>query len=224
MNGPGIGFRKHGDEPRTAVEAGGGPLRPASVADPLFERVRRSAIARFSAAPFHKVGMRAIARDAGAGMATLYEVAGGKDALLQACLAPDFEARLARVAAASRREVSCRSRLRACIAELIAFELDRPEFARIIRLNTPAQLMRDADADGGLERVFIEILRRGVREGALRTDIPADALACMVQALTDGALARWAAEAGEADRFIAEVVQARTDRLFSLLWPAICAG
>ena len=224
MNNPSVGFHDQHQAQQSAEDAATGLSGHHAPSDGLFDRVRRSALARFSDAPFHKVGMRAIARDAGTGMAGLYEIAGGKERLLQACLAPDIKARAERVDAASRREVSCRSRLRACITELIAFDLARPDFARIVRLNTPARLVHEADTAVRIEQILTEVLRRGVREGSIRTDLPVKTLVGLTQSLVDGALTRWAVEEAQAgaDAPLADA-QARADGVFALLWPAICA-
>jgi AcrR family transcriptional regulator len=185
-------------------------------------RVREAVLAQFSRNAFHKVGMRDVARDARCGIAALYRFAETKDDLLALCLAPDFEARAERLRTASRREVGTRGRLRACIAELVRFDLDRPDFARIVRLNTPTCLIHDAAQDAGAEGVIEEILTRGARDGSVRTDLAPSALAALVIALTDGALGRWARTDRDAVPLLPErLSQERAELVWAVVWPAV---
>lgn len=193
-----------------------------SVKPPAFTRIRQAVLSQFARHPFHKVGMRDVAGEARCGIAALYKIAETKDRLLSMCLAPDFEARADRLRAASRREVGTRDRLRACIAELVQFDLDRPDFARIIRLNTPICLVRDAAHGAGAEGVIEEILTRGARDGSVRTDLTPPALAALVCALTDGALGRWA----QTDRDAAPLLRERLSNeraalVWAVIWPAV---
>lgn len=185
-------------------------------------RVRQAVLAQFSRHVFHKVGMRDVAREARCGIAALYRFAETKDDLLSLCLVPDFEARAERLRTASRREVGTRARLRACVAELVRFDLDRPEFARIVRLNTPTCLIHDAPLDAGAEGVIEEILTRGARDGSVRTDLAPSALAALVIGLTDGALGRWARTDRDAVPLLPErLSQERAELVWAVVWPAV---
>lgn len=188
----------------------------------LFDRVRGAVLAQFSQTSFHKVGMRDVAREARTGMAALYEIASTKERLVAACLEPDFAARAERLEAASRREVGTRARLRACLAELIHFELERPDFARIVRLNAPPRLIMHMAGAYRLDPIIAEILRRGARDGSLRTDLDADAMAAMVCAQVEGALARWVQEDCDARPLQLEMLaEARVKLIWSMIWPAV---
>lgn len=175
--------------------------------------------------------MRAVARAAGTGMAALYEIAETKDRLLVAILQPDIEARADQVAAASRRAVSARDRLYACLEALIGFDLERPDFARIVRVNAPSGLFRQANLSEKVEIEISHIVRRGVRDGSIRTDISADQLTCLISAHIDGALTRWALDdadtqsaADRSDGCTQTRIETRTNALWAMIWPAICAG
>ncbi|MGJ3231261.1 MAG: TetR/AcrR family transcriptional regulator [Oceanicaulis sp.] len=215
---PVVRVAEHGRE--RAVEA-----HHRGLPDPdLFAQVRKAAMARFAGAVFHKVGVREIARAAGVGMAKIYEVAETKDALLQACLAPDVEGRRRRLDAASRREVGARARLRASIGEYVAFEAERPDFARIVRLNAPPGVIKSAHCNDAVEAVFTEILRHGQRDGSIRTDLSLEALTELVLGQVDGALHRWAlADAEDPPTKASRLVEHRCELLWAMIWPAVCA-
>jgi AcrR family transcriptional regulator len=215
-------LRRSRERPAGPREAG--RTDPGSKGVP-FERVRQAVLDQFSRHAFHKVGMREVARAAGCGMAALYQIAPTKDQLVAACLAADFEARAGQLKSASRRAVGTRQRLRACIAELVRFDLDRPDFVQIVRLNTPLRLIDDAAQGCCAASVIEEILARGVRDGSVHTDLDPSDLAALVCALADGALARWA-RSGDA---IApaqreRLVEQRTDLIWAMIWPAVCAS
>lgn len=194
----------------------------ANASAAAFNRVRQAVLSQFSRHPFHKVGMRDVAREARCGIAALYRFAETKDGLLALCLAADFEARAERLRAASRREVGTRARLRACIGELVQFDLDRPDFARIVRLNTPACLIHDAAENAGAEGVIEDILARGARDGSVRTDLEPPALASLVCALADGALGRWAKTDRDAVPLLRErLSQERAELVWAVIWPAV---
>lgn len=190
-----------------------------------FTRVRQAVMSQFSRHAFHKVGIRDVAREAGCGIAALYKIAETKDQLLTLCLAPDFEARASRLRAASRREVGTRDRLRACIAELVRFDLDRPDFAQIVRVNTPACLVRDAEHGAGAEGVIEEILTRGAHDGSVRTDLTPQAIAALVCALSDGALGRWAQTGRGTTPLQGEgLARERADMVWAVIWPAVSSA
>ncbi|WBQ08921.1 TetR/AcrR family transcriptional regulator [Hyphomonadaceae bacterium ML37] len=190
-----------------------------------FNRVRQAVLAQFSRHAFHKVGMRDVAREARCGIAALYRFAETKDDLLSLCLVPDFEARAERLRTASRREVGTRARLRACIGELVRFDLDRPDFARIVRLNTPACLLQDAAENAGAGGVIEDILTRGARDGSVRTDLEPPALASLVCALADGALGRWARADRDAVPLLRERLgQERAELVWAVIWPAVSSA
>ncbi len=190
-----------------------------------FMRVQQAVLSQFSRHPFHKVGMRDVAREARCGIAALYRFADTKEGLLTVCLAADFEARAERIRAASRREVGTRARLRACIGELVRFDLDRPDFVRIVRLNTPASLLQDSAQNGGPEEVIEEILMRGARDGSVRSDLDPGALASLVCALTDGALGRWAKTDRDAVPLLRERLgQERAELVWAVIWPAVSSA
>lgn len=194
----------------------------AQAHDATLARVRPAVLSQFSRHAFHKVGIRDVAREAGCGIAALYKIAETKDQLLSLCLAPDFQARASRLKAASRREVGTRDRLRACITELVKFDLDRPDFAQIVRVNTPACLVRDAAEGSGAEGVIEEILTRGAHDGSVRTDLSPQALTNLVFALTDGALGRWAQSARDATPLLSErLSKERADLVWAVIWPAV---
>lgn len=214
---------------RRARERSAAPV-PNSGADAnekaaAFTRVRQAVLSQFSRHPFHKVGMRDVAREARCGIAALYRVAGTKEDLLAVCLAADFEARAERLRLASRREVGTRARLRACVGELVRFDLDRPDFARIVRLNTPASLLQDAAEHAGAQGLVEEILMRGARDGSVRSDLDPAALASLVCALTDGALGRWARTDRDAVPLLRERLgQERAELVWAVIWPAVSSA
>lgn len=190
-----------------------------------FTRVRQAVLSQFSRHAFHKVGIREVARVAGCGIAALYKIAETKDQLLTLSLAPDFQARASRLREASRREVGTRDRLRACIGELVRFDLDRPDFAQIVRVNTPACLVRDAEDGAGAEGVIKEILTRGAHDGSVRTDLTPHAIASLVCALSDGALGRWAQTDRDATPLLSErLAKERADMVWAVIWPAVSSA
>lgn len=190
----------------------------------LFFRVRRAALAHFASNVFHKVGMRSIAQDAGTGIAALYEIAAAKEGLLTACLKPDIKARLARIEAASRREVGARARLQACLFELVTFDLERPDFAAILRLNVPPALLKLETESPRVESVIEEIVRQGARAGSIRRDLEPPILAGLICALVDGALNSWVSEEScKARGDLEAVAAARVDQLWAMIWPAVCS-
>ncbi|XBQ17029.1 MAG: TetR family transcriptional regulator [Oceanicaulis sp.] len=196
----------------------------AAIEPEAFDKVRAAVLGLFARRAFHKVGMRDIARETGYGMARLYKMAETKDALVTACLAPDFEALAARLAEVSRREVGTRRRFTACLGELAAFDIENPAFARVVRVTTPTCLWDGEEGPRKLVDQIADILRAGKRDGSVRTDFEPLALAGHALAMAGGLLSRWAREdEGWAPAAPRELAEERSKVLAALIWPAVSA-
>ena len=219
-------FRENVEARREAARAAreaDAPKDPADkrrLSEEARERLRAVVVDLFAEGLFHQVGMREIAKRAGVGLATIYKYFGAKEDMVVACLEPDLERLLQSLALASRCEVGAKRRTRAYLVAFVRFHLENPQLAEIVHLNTPAKLW--VETEGGLMRdqraVLAEILRHGVRETSVRSDISVDEIVDLV--------------AGAMRQFILRVIEdgsneadpdAEGERLFAAVWPMVSA-
>jgi len=210
-----------GPSPRPRRTAGGtGPEAGEGLPEAALESLRAAVLHLFGREdPFERVGLRAISRRSGLSVSTLYKFAPSKEALIPESLSADTDGLLASLAEASRREVGARRRLAACLHTFTAYYAARPDLARLIFVNTPAEIW--GPGRDGLTReqraVFGEIVRHGLREGAIRRDESPD----LLLDLACGAMSRFMRH--ELDASIPGRDAPAGARLFDLIWPVIAA-
>jgi AcrR family transcriptional regulator len=144
-----------------------------------------AAARRFVAVGLRRTTMEDIAREAGAGKATLYRYFGNKDAVIDALLereARRFERVLERAAAG---EQDAAARIEATFVAAVAFFVEHPVLTRG-RDEEPGLLLPRITADGGplvargLER-FGQLVAEGVGSGELRAVDPQAAAEVIVR-------------------------------------------
>lgn len=181
------------------------------------EQARTAILALMSQGPLERLGMREAAAVAGLSLATLYKYFGGKEALPGAVLAPDLEALVATMDAASRTAIGVKARLQGVLGALCDFARSRGYAAKALWLHLPPSTWDAVNPDwrGQRLRIVSHILRNGQRDGSVRCDVNDSSLAQLML--------------GAADRSI-EVALADEDAeapggvgLFSSLWPLVAA-
>lgn len=181
------------------------------------EQARTAILALMSQGPLERLGMREAAAVAGLSLATLYKYFGGKEALPGAVLAPDLEALVATMDAASRTAIGVKARLQGVLGALCDFARSRGDAAKALWLHLPPSTWDAVNPDwrGQRLRIVSHILRNGQRDGSVRCDVNDSSLAQLML--------------GAADRSI-EVALADEDAeapggvgLFSSLWPLVAA-
>jgi AcrR family transcriptional regulator len=133
-----------------------------------------AAAQRFVADGIRATTMEDIARDAGAGKATLYRYFGNKDAVIDALLERESErfARGVELAAAAVEDADAVARLEAAFVAGVRFFVDHPLLVRD-RDEEPAVLLPRVTADGGpmVRRglaLFANLIAEGIATGELR--------------------------------------------------------
>ena len=165
---------------RRRAKARGEQARPTAPIKPeKAERLRDVVLDRFSTDLFHRVGMRALAKEAGLGVATIYKVHPSKERLLLDHIDPALDRITRALALEARKAVGAKAMVRAVLsAREAAFDADR-RTARILLQTTPAALWPGFVAGWRCDQMAIlaDALRQGVRERSVRPDAPADELA-----------------------------------------------
>lgn len=202
------------------IETGQSARAPGVALDgAAHETARLALLSMLAEGPVHRIAMRDAARRAGVGLATLYKYFGGKDAMVLAVLQPELDAEIDALNAASRREVGVKARFRAVLEASITFARDHRDAARAIVLNLPAGVFDDAEAGRTVRRraIMVHILKNGMRDGSVRSDVEAEVLSDLVfGALT--ALIEPALRQGE------PIDPPRLGaRAYTALWPAVSA-
>jgi len=177
------------------------------------EQARTAILALMSQGPLERLGMREAAAAAGLSLATLYKYFGGKDDLPAAVLAPDLEALIAAMDAASRTAIGVKARLQGVFSALCGFALSHPDAARALWLHLPPSTWEATDPDwrGQRLRIVSHILRNGQHDGSVRSDLDDASLARLMLGAADRAIET--ALAG------AETESPSGPRLFKSLWP-----
>jgi len=181
------------------------------------DRARTAILALMSQGPLERLGMREAAAAAGLSLATLYKYFGGKDGLPAAVLAPDLEALVATMDAASRTAIGVKARLQGVLGALCEFAKSHADAAKAVWLHLPPSTWDAGEPDwrGQRLRIVSHILRNGQRDGSVRTDLDGACLAILVL----GAADRWI-EIALADP---ETEPPAGARLFASLWPLVAA-
>ncbi len=177
------------------------------------EQARTAILALMAQGPLERLGMREAAAAAGLSLATLYKYFGGKDGLPAAVLAPDLEALVAAMDAASRTAIGVKARLQGVLDALCEFALSHGDAARALWLHLPPSTWDAGDPDwrGQRLRIVSHILRNGQRDGSVRADVDDTALAHLILGAADRAV-----ETALADP---EAEPPAGARLFKSLWP-----
>ncbi|WBQ13433.1 TetR/AcrR family transcriptional regulator [Hyphomonadaceae bacterium BL14] len=181
------------------------------------EQARAAILGLMSQGPLERLGMREAAKAAGLSLATLYKYFGGKEALPGAVLAPDLEALVAAMDAASRTAVGVKARLQGVLGVLCDFARTHPDAASALWLHLPPSTWESGDGGWRAQRLRIvsHILRNGQRDGSVRADVDDTPLAQLMLGAADRAIEVALADPG------AEAPAG--ERLFARLWPLAAA-
>jgi AcrR family transcriptional regulator len=165
---------------RVRTEHGDGGRAPSTPDEPASTPVRRdrrrdllvAAGRRFVAVGIRATTMEDIAREAGAGKATLYRYFPNKDAVIDALLAREAERFARELRAAADDEQHAADRVEAAFVAGVRFFVEHPVLTRG-RDEEPAALLPRITADGGPLvaeglALFEELIADGVGTGELR--------------------------------------------------------
>jgi AcrR family transcriptional regulator len=136
------------------------------------EDLLAAAARRFVQVGIRRTTMEDIARDAGAGKATLYRHFGNKDAVIDALVAREADRFVRALTAAAQAEQDAASKLEAAFLAGVRFFVDHPVLTKG-RDEEPGQLLPRVTANGGpvVTRglaLFRDLISEGVDRGELR--------------------------------------------------------
>lgn len=136
------------------------------------DRVLEAAAAAF-ARPGAETSMKAIARDAGVGIATLYRRFPAREDLIEAVYRNET-ARLGRSAATLLRKHPPPQALRTWLSKFLDYLLTKEGMAEALPAILAARDGLRMHSRGVLRAAIDEILRAGIADGSLRADVSAD--------------------------------------------------
>lgn len=151
--------------------------------------IRNAALSAFNELGYHGTSTREISKRAGIGVATLYHHFSSKQVILVDLVTTFFSGLLEGVdAAVEAAPDDPRAQLEACVREHIRFSIahqsDGFVAVRDFRSLNDATMKKVLEQRVSEQRLFEQIIRRGVRSGVFDVDRPTDAARAIIQMCT----------------------------------------
>lgn len=181
------------------------------------KRLEQAVLDIFSNSDFHKANIRDIARSAGISFSTIYKHYGSKEHLVFACVDVWLGELTDRIIDHLQGIEDLKEKMRKVLWLQLDYYERNPGLARIIFMTLPMKtwMADETFKQKKMINMYLDVLRKGQKEGALNPDVRAGILLDFMLGLVQRSFFMWISRGQQ------ESLSGQANVLFEMIWRAI---